>query len=552
VRAILAPSARAASALAAAAAVLAAFAVPAAAGPSGVQSWDIGRPVARASLLAIDLDRDGAPELAVGADSVLYIFRADGTPYFEGGAQAGPPLSGPIIGELAGSERFVLDPESPVHESWIAASVAGGGMHVWNKDGLEVGEVLSEVPTTAPVFPAGFDFPAYTRYAVAGRSDGSLSYFPYELVIADGAWCGGEVIAALSTVNRTGIGGDEVVAVSEGGLVGVFPAHAGASMSLGWPPGGVATGGGQARSRRRWVVSGDFDRSDASTPEIVVADSIGTIHVLDSVGNELPGWPVTLEAPPAAGPVLGDVDGDGRLEIVVADVEGRVHVLRASTHEARGWPRSFGAGETAGADAPALVLDVDTATGRNVLAYVGAGRIQEPGAGTDWDVSPARPAGSPVAADFDRDGLLEIAAIDTTGRVFLLPTGADALRSEGQWRMAGYDIERRASFPGGHLPELVVPSEVLPPSSVACYPNPAPGAVLFVHYALGRPAEVSLDLFDMAGKRVVSAKGTSFIGDDNTIGVPLAALAGGVYVLRIRAAADSGTITLTEKIAVVR
>lgn len=518
-----------------------------------LEGWprDLGRPVASASIAPVDLDRDGVPELAVGADSALYIFRADGSPYFGTTPQVGERLPGRIVGEIAATERFVLNPEFPDLESWIAASVEGDGVHLWDGRGAHVSEGVSPAPTTGPIFPAGVTAQPVIWYAVAGRSDGSLSFFPYEIVVTAGDWCRGSPIAAVATVNRTGIGGDEIVAVSEAGLVGVFRFIEDAPMAVGWPSEGVATGGGLAATRRRWVLSGDVDRADASTPDIVVADSSGTIHLLNVVGDELPGWPVTLGAALAAGPVLGDVDDDGRLEIVAVDVSGRAHLVRHTARERRGWPRSFegGAGEY---DSPPLVLDLDDAAGRDVLAHLPSGDLREPGEPGGWSLSDAPPAAGPVAVDLDRDGKLEIAAVDAAGRVHLVRTERAADRGEGEWRIPGYDIERRASFPSGRLPELRVPAELLPAASLACYPNPAPGDVLFVHYALGRPAEVSLDLFDMAGKRVASRPGTTFIGDDNTVEIPIGGLASGTYVLRIRAAGESGSVTLLEKVAVLR
>jgi hypothetical protein len=518
----------------------------------------LGGTASRASLATVDLSGDGRPDVVVAADSAVFAFRADGAPLIGGSPRLDGDLPGPVVGEVAATRRFRMNPGIPVLESWIGVAVRGGGLHLWNTDGIHIFETGAPDATTGPIFPVTDPSEGgITELAVAGRSDGSLVGFPFGLRLADGAWCGHRPVVALGTIDRNGSGRDEVIAVSDGGLIGLFAVTEADTMAFGWPPGGVATGGGRPATRLRWVLSGDLDRVDAGSPEIVVADSSGTIHLLNGVGDEMPGWPIALGREIRTSPVLGDVDGDGWLEIIAVDRDGVVHAVSHNGVMTFGWPHAFGPGSAAAHEAPLIVCDAASDEGPEVAAYLASGHVAmiardgRAAGGSPLDAGD-RPGGGPVAADLDRDGAMDLVVAGADGVVRVLPTGQPAGRGAGEWRQAGYDSERRASFPRGRLPEISLPSSLLPDDRIACYPNPAPGDVLYVHYALGGPAEVSLELFDTAGGKVAARPGTSFAGDENRVEIPLRGLASGLYVLRLTARDGSRAITVLKKVAILR
>ena len=54
--------------------------------------------------------------------------------------------------------------------------------------------------------------------------------------------------------------------------------------------------------------------------EVIAAERrwpVGTLHVFDGAGRELPGWPKDLPSYPSAEPSVGDLDGDKKLEILI-------------------------------------------------------------------------------------------------------------------------------------------------------------------------------------------------------------------------------------------
>ncbi|MFN8179875.1 MAG: C25 family cysteine peptidase [bacterium] len=184
----------------------------------------------------------------------------------------------------------------------------------------------------------------------------------------------------------------------------------------------------------------------------------------------LPGWPVFLAAQGArSGPVAADVDGDGKPEIVTVALDGRVRVLHADGTMAPGWPkvtRAFGTGST-----PA-VSDLD-GDGRDDLVFGGTDSLLYAVSGTGADLPGwPRPLGaqvlsSPVLADVNGDGSLEIFAMARDGKIWGFRSydrdgvpGADPLPG---WPVSFEPYTHTppspavCDFDGDGVPEIVVP-----------------------------------------------------------------------------------------------
>ncbi len=93
------------------------------------------------------------------------------------------------------------------------------------------------------------------------------------------------------------------------------------------------------------VVTGYID--DDYFPEIVVRSGAGEVYVLEHDGTvKTPGWPRIIpytEAYYRATPALADIDGDGRLDIVLAHhstvpLESRLYVVDYEGNDLPGWP----------------------------------------------------------------------------------------------------------------------------------------------------------------------------------------------------------------------
>jgi hypothetical protein len=115
----------------------------------------------------------------------------------------------------------------------------------------------------------------------------------------------------------------------------------------------------------------------------IATNAAGPIHVVNRNGTAVPGWPVNTGAAgtPSAitsSPAIGDLDQDGSNEVIVSSERngGRVHVLRSNGTNMPGWPK----------DVPSMTAQVRTA--------------------------------SPVLADLDNDGFLDIIFPSSDGRLF--------------------------------------------------------------------------------------------------------------------------------------
>ncbi|OQY29659.1 MAG: hypothetical protein B6244_03055 [Candidatus Cloacimonetes bacterium 4572_55] len=156
--------------------------------------------------------------------------------------------------------------------------------------------------------------------------------------------------------------------------------------------------------------------------EIAVASAEGAVHLLDSQGQEVPGWPNLTGGHPtldeSSSPAIGDVDQDGEFEIVYGSVDGNLYVWRPDGSLLDGFPVNL--------DQPvirssAVLYDVDNdtrleifiAAGTHIHAYRYDGSVL-PG----WPQTTAESIQTSVAiADIDHDGEIELVA--TAGSVYL-------------------------------------------------------------------------------------------------------------------------------------
>lgn len=120
----------------------------------------------------------------------------------------------------------------------------------------------------------------------------------------------------------------------------------------------------------------------------------------DRNGNALTGWPVTLGGYTWGSPALADLDNDGQLELIINSSDGKVHALNSNGSQVPGWP-----------------------------------------------VTPVTPGGaslatlaSPVAADVDGDGNIEVFLVSTWDVVAWDKNGNQLTRSNyatqpGEWNL---------------------------------------------------------------------------------------------------------------------
>ena len=150
--------------------------------------------------------------------------------------------------------------------------------------------------------------------------------------------------------------------------------------------------------------------------EIVYGDADGVVHVVDHLGDALPGWPQAVGAMQHGQAIaVGDLDGDGDVEVVVPNASGEVHVFEHDGTRRAGWPVDLGVRAAHVSLGPVSGLstnDVVAVCGTEAFLLRANGTIIDE-YGT-WPVSLSEMAGHPASiGDVDADGRLEV--VITTG-----------------------------------------------------------------------------------------------------------------------------------------
>jgi hypothetical protein len=71
---------------------------------------------------------------------------------------------------------------------------------------------------------------------------------------------------------------------------------------------------------------------------VIYADNSGTVHAVDHMGYELPGWPVPQESPVVTGISVVNLDDNDITEIAFGTSDGRIHMLDGRGRPVQGWP----------------------------------------------------------------------------------------------------------------------------------------------------------------------------------------------------------------------
>ena len=151
------------------------------------------------------------------------------------------------------------------------------------------------------------------------------------------------------------------------------------------------------------------------------------------------------------------------------------------------------------------------------------------------DLKWACAAGALVAADLNRDGMLDIVAPDRLGRLWAytipVPGGRPALTS---WTVLGGDPGRSSNLP---IDRTTAPGPIfagpLVHGSFKAFPNPARRHPVSFAYTLTEPAQVEFRIVDASGHQVASFMRQGRPADNLEVWDP-GALPAGLYVARVR------------------
>jgi M6 family metalloprotease-like protein len=540
---------------------------------------------------------DNRTSVVTAADSLIYAWMADGTPYYTDRADGEwAALPSKIrLPVLFADSLFLANVDAPTHGAGIVATGVDGNVYAF-RPGLR--SDLASIPllgwppvldpnapgakaTTAPVLaPSGA--------VLVGASDGrvfvitpsdSVTVAPRvtivsDTLIVDGVPDTSPVTGHLAVGRFVGAGGYQVAYATESGILrvveqttkdpGRFETH--------W------TAGGPGFAPR--LLGVDLNRAADRNLEIVVADpATKQIHAFDLTGKDLPGWPVSVPAGFDGVPAAGDLDADGFPEVFLLDREGNAHRWARNGIELQGWPVALAArhGATAlGGTGSPVIGDVDQDERPEALFALDNGiltalepdgttvpgwPISVPGAaddtpllltlnGADLPPNPGGPAWLHLVAGGGFDGSL--GAYQLPSRADAALTTGDGVSPRTPWPGYAGNRRRSAVLEDVHLVTAVTAASSLAPGSVYCFPNPVRGDEVGVAYTLGSGVqEVVIRVLDPTGRevdRITAPTGPT----QNVAKILLRDLSSGVYIVRLEAKGSSGTDVAFQKFAIVR
>jgi uncharacterized delta-60 repeat protein len=327
----------------------------------------VGTGVLPSSPLTVDLDGDGKDEIVTTDADTLYVFYPDGT--YKKVVLPGA-LSSPAVADLDGDGKKEIIVSAGYYDT------STNSIYAFHAD-----------LTPVDGFPAG----AYSTY---NGGPGQVS----SPVVADFKNDGQLEIAVLASpnnINDPNYGKSFIImADSHGVMVPGWPQYAGHQYDGDSTPPAVAdlyrdgskelvvastdgiirVFGSDGKLLKQWQLQADpvfatanpivADVDGDGFPDLVIqySNDRNVVAVFDRNGGLLPGWPRTLpgDAHIPIGPVVADLDGDGRAEIIAVAGSwwNELHVLKGDGSYLPGWPVTINGGRP-GSDCGPVVADLD-------------------------------------------------------------------------------------------------------------------------------------------------------------------------------------------------
>jgi len=528
-----------------------------------------GYPALSLSPISDDLDGDGNPEIIMVSNDLLSVVTADGENFLR---------------QYTGCETC------PVHEDTAFALVNSGTSYT-----VPIYARTTNTITAGPVTGRFTDAPS-ERFVAVGFSTGAGGAGRIELYsladenqdgLADLAY--GQDTSFFSTIGRPVAMsfGDLLYVVTDSGFTYRKPSLTEAPIAV-------------SRVFDSDIVDFKTCRYGEALLVSILGGDFTTLYWYEEGG----GFTVELDDDYALGPILCDVDLDGRAEAVLASESGKVILVT--------FDPVFGAAEsgildertfgfTFTTDPVAGDVDLD---GYPDIIIAGANAIyafnHQLTLKTDFPVEindrfPAdRAVAPPVLADLDGTALPEIVISTTVGNVYsfgleLSPgfplsggevtsgaplfvndtiggllgyLGADGWfymwhvnedAATNFWPMNGADPAATYFFDTGKLPALKEYADRLPGDKFYNYPNPVVDGTTVIRYFLGQQADVvELNIYDLSGREIDRLDGPTDGGVDNEVVWECGNVTPGVYRCLIKVDFGGSEETAYTDIAIIR
>jgi len=534
----------------------------------------VGTPSMGRAPIFDDLNGDGTVEIIATANRLLSAFTVDGGNFLLEVADPCPAC--PVYFDTVRSfiDNFTSvnpDPDAPIHPVPLYAVAL---------DTITAGPVTGRFPTTT----AG-------EKLVAIGFDNRISFFrPVDANDNGRADLAGEAINLLGTPVAISFGDSLCYVLTDGNIVYRLsgPTRTGAwswSLSNELLHGITRIGDnllllagdesqtnfhfiGADSSVHTYTAEGLFfygpvnaDLDNDGLPEVMAftPDGHGVYLTIDTTGA-VPSFSVLAEGNAneiiTTNPVVGDVDLDGRLDVIVG---GRNRLM--AFNERFVWKTDF----PREVDDRFSYSDVIAAP---VTAQIRAGGLPETifptGVGNFYSFGEGKTYGFPLSSGEQRfyNGSSAVVCHDGAKAILGYVGGdgwfyawdVDFDTSASFWPMNGGDAAGSFAFASESLvPEGPAASTSFDEKKFYNYPNPVRDGSTRIRYYLGDDARsVSLDIYDLSGRKISSLDGPTFGGSDNEVTWDCGGITTGVYRCVIRVDFAGETATAFTDIAVIR
>jgi hypothetical protein len=442
-------------------------------------------------------------------------------------------------------------------------------MYAWHHDGVEVRDGDSNLQSWGVFSDQGSDF---VGPAALARLDGkpgleivAAAYTSKEVFCFDytGAVLPGwpqpttyEVRAGVVVGDLDGDNDFEIIAIDQDAIMYAWH-HDGNEVIDG--DGNPGTSGVFRRfpdvSATHYQMPAVCDVDDDGADEIIIGTQDSTLYAIGGDGNDLPGWPVTIDNTAGGGVAVGDVDddgaleivctvrntsslilyeldgslvwsryvhqnlffnpspsladltGDGKLEIIYPGSNGKLQVKLYNGNNLPGFPVTYSA--TTYTESSPVVADVSGDGLPDVLVGDEGKLINA------WDASGSMIDGFPLATqnavrgtpavvDFDGDGDVDVVGVSFDRKVYAWDAAVPYDETASLWPEYKANSHRNACV-GYEVPSPVEDGRA--PSTVARLgqniPNPFnPVTTIAFQVPDGTPLRVSLVVYDVTGARI--------------------------------------------------
>jgi hypothetical protein len=473
--------------------------------------YDAGRPLAAPPML-VDLQDDGVYEVAVvenDGDSLnVWFVEASGGVEYPIDGEFGPLWPVRVRGQYCAP--LALAGTSPAHSA------------------AKRGVVLAWVDTLSARASVKY-VPAFHPGGVVLSSEPVARTWTASIPIPAGIPARGFRLSAPAVGDIDADGEDEVVVTTSDGRLFIFENDAGETGVV--DPEVISLRAAHPSA----PALGDVDLD--GTMEIAVWDA-EFMYLLESNGRLVTEWPRRIVSPAAGeqppdtirraleGPLVGDVDGDARVDVVFPLENGTVHAFRFDGAPAVGFPRVGPSGVGAAPTIAAL-----GASGE--LALVVAGTL---------------------ASIHRVDTVVDTLAMRdrTTVSIQSLPGSSTADRRFWSSALGGLTRQGRVT---GSAP-LQTATALLDEGSFMLYPNPVVGGAVNVRVTLNSRASVRVEVYNLEGEetfaRTYAANGNDLVGTPFDESIDVAAMVSGLYFVRVSVEGSGGSSKMIKPFAIRR